>query len=261
MYPTLFNAGPFIVSTIWIFIIIGIFVFTKSLIKSIQKKRDDFKFLYENGSFIILCFIIGARIFHVVMNASYYFYELNIRSIFGIFAFWDKGFSFWGGLGAGLLALLHATGKNKESFKKWMDYIMGPFLYALPIIYIGKFFDGIGYGRETELPIGIAFENMDIAIISPVHPTQLYGALLFGIAILITNKYFEIRKERLNIEGFKATFIILLLSTSLFIENLFRGDLALKIFDVRIHLYLSFIMIVASGIYLRHLKNKSHGTK
>lgn len=261
MYPTLFNIGPLIISTIWIFIIIAVFVFTISLIKSIQKKRDDFKLLYEHSTFIIICFILGARFFHIVANVNYYFDAGNVKSIFGIFAFWDKGFSFWGGVLASLLGLLHITRKNKESFRKWMDYIAGPFLYALPIIYVGKFFDGLGYGAKTDLPIGIAFKNMDIAIISPVHPTQIYGTLLLCAVILFTKKYFEKKKELLEINGFKATFIVMLISVSLFVENLFRGDPALKIFDIRIHLYLSFIVIVVSGIYLARLKNKSHGNR
>lgn len=261
MYPTLFKIGPFIVSTIWIFIIAGVFVFTKLLIKGIQKKRDDFKLLYENSSFMILSFVIGARAMHVLVNSDYYFYEINLRTALGIFAFWDKGFSFWGGILTGLLALHHVTKKNKEPFKKWMDYIMGPFLYTLPIIYVGKFFDGLGYGAKTDLPIGIAFKNMDIAIISPVHPTQLYGTALFLIAILITKKYFENRKEDLEIQGYRATFIIMLISISTFIENIFRGEAAIKIFDIRIHLYLSFIAGVASCIYLIALRKHKYGNK
>ncbi|MDP4008443.1 MAG: prolipoprotein diacylglyceryl transferase [Candidatus Peregrinibacteria bacterium] len=261
MYPTLFEIGPFIISTIWIFIIAGFFIFIQLLIKSLQKKRDDFKLLYENSSFIIISFIIGARIVHVISNASYYFYEINLRSIFSIFAFWDKGFSFWGGLLSSVIALLYITRKNKESFKKWMDYVMGPFLYALPVVYIGKLFDGIGYGSKTDLPIGIAFKNMDIPIISPVHPTQIYGTVLFCISIFITREYFKRKKEDLRIQGFKATFIIMLISTSLFIENIFRGDTINTIFNISITLYLSFIITAASCIYLRQLKKQAHGNQ
>jgi len=261
MQPTIFNVGPFIVSTMWIFVIAAIFVFTRLLAKSIQKRREDFKLLYENSSFIIICFILGARVVHVIANTSYYFYEINLKSILGVLAFWDKGFSFWGGILFALIALRHITKKHGESFKKWMDYIIGPFLYSMPIIYIGKFFDGMGYGSKTDLPIGIAFENLDIAIISPVHPVQIYGALLFCISIFATKIYFERKKEDLGIQGFKATFIIMLISISIFIENLFRGDPALTLFNLRIHLYLSFIAAVASCIYLRQLKKHSNGNQ
>lgn len=261
MYPTLFKIGPFIVSTIWIFIIIGVFIFVQLLIKSIQKKRDDFKLLYENSSFIMISFVIGSRIIHIIANASYYFYEINLRSIFSIFAFWDKGFSFWGGLLSALIALLYTTRKNKESFKKWMDYVTEPFLYALPVVYIGKFFDGIGYGSKTDLPIGIAFKNMDIPIISPVHPTQIYGTILFCISIYITKIYFKKRKEDLKIQGFKATFIIMLISISSSIENIFRGDILLTLFNINITLYLSFIIAITSCIYLKQLKKQAHGHK
>ena len=173
------------------------------LIKSIQKKRGDFKFLYANSSFLIISFIIGARLTYVVANARYYMYDLP-----QIFALWDKGLSFWGGLILTLAGLFFKTRVHKESFNKWMDYLAEPFLYALPIAYIGKFFDGMGYGAKTDLPLGIAFKNMDVAIISPVHPTQLYGAVLMTIGILITRTYFKKYPEHTKIPGYKATWII-----------------------------------------------------
>ncbi len=256
MYPTLFKIGPFVISTIWIFLCLGVYVFIKLLIKSIQKKRGDFKFLYENSTFFILSFIIGARITYVIANLPSYFYEINLQSFFQVFAFWDQGFSFWGGLIFILAAIYWKTRSGKESFKKWVDYLSEPFLYALPIAYIGKFFDGIGYGSKTDLPIGIAFENMDVAIISRVHPTQVYGALLFLLAIFVTKKYFEKKPELTRIPGYKAAFIIAIISTGIFIENLFRGDPTVEIFGIRGILYLSFVITAASLIYLKRLKKQ-----
>ena len=256
MYPTLFTIGPFVIATIWIFLIASTYIFTRLLIKSMQKKRDDFKFLYENSSFFIISFIIGARVTYIITNTSYYFYDFNLHSVFQIFAFWDKGMSFWGGLIFIFIALFLRTRKEKESFKKWMDYISEPFLYALPIAYIGKFFDGMGYGAKTDLPFGIAFKNMNVAIIAPVHPTQLYGALLFMVGILITRKYFKRNADLIKVPGYKTTFIIGVISTSIFIENIFRGDPTIMIFGIRATLYLSFILTATSCISLIRLKKQ-----
>lgn len=253
MHPTIFKLGPFVFSTIWIFVLISVYVFLKLLVRSIQKKREDFKFLYENSTFLIIWFIIGARVSHIGANMSYYFYDISLQSFFSLFAIWDKGFSFWGGLIFALLAMYYATRKHKESFTKWADYIAEPFLYALPISYIGKFFDGMGYGSKTDLPIGIAFKNMNVAIISPVHPTQLYGAAMLVAVIFGVRHLNKTRPDLMKISGMRTSVVVGLIAATLFIEHWFRGDPTLTIFGIRFTIYLSFIIAVACGINIRKL--------
>ncbi|MBT6068817.1 hypothetical protein HOG48_03605 [Candidatus Peregrinibacteria bacterium] len=250
MYPTLFKIGPFVFGTIWIFVGISVYVFLKLLVKAIQKNRGDFKFLYQNSTALIIGFFIGARFTHVATNFSYYFYDFSLHSFLSTFTIWDKGFSFWGGLITVLFMIYMKTRTRKESFKKWMDYMTEPFLYALPIAYLGKFLDGMGYGTKTDLPIGIAFKNMNVSIIDPVHPTQIYSMTLLIIAILIFRHVQKSKPKLRQIKGARSSFAIGLISTILLIEHLFRGDPTVEIFNVRAGVYISLVIAIASWIYL-----------
>ncbi len=255
MYPTLFTFGPLTLSTLWIFIILGTYVFLKFFIKNIQKHRGDFKFVYEESTFLLISFIVGARLTSVIGNIGDYIQDLG--SFLHIFAIWDKGFSFWGGMIVTLLALRYKTKQVKEPFKKWMDYLCEPFLYAMPIVAIGRFFDGAGYGSKTDLPFGVSFINMDVAIVTPVHPVQLYSALLFCLVIFIVRRWNIRYKEYAEYDGAKASLVICLSSLAIFIENLFRGDPSLEIFGIRIGLFIASAVAAASAYYLYKLIHKS----
>lgn len=244
MFPILFTIGPFAVSTMWVFILASVYIFTRILVKNLHKKRDDFKFIYNEIISLLIILIVGARIGYVAQNLSAF--TEGFYGFLHIFAIWDNGFSFITGLIFMLIALYFKTKEYEESFKKWLDNLTEAYLYITPLIAIGKFFDGVAYGAKTDLPIGISFNNMNVAIMTPVHPTQIYSALLLTMSILLTRYYFKKYPDRAVIDGSKASLIIGLIAISTFIEELFRGDPTIEIYGIRFAIIGSLIISLLS---------------
>ena len=100
-----------------------------------------------------------------------------------IFALWDGGMAFHGGLLGVIVGLLCFARKTDRPLLAVADF-------AAPLVPPGLFFGRIGnfinqelWGRPTDLPWGVWFHTMPDA---PRHPSQLYeagleGLLLFGL--------------------------------------------------------------------------------
>lgn len=239
MYPTFIQFGPISISSLWIITIICIYIFIRVISRHLHKKRDDFKFLYDNSTFLLITAIVGARLGYVILHINSF--TENFSNLLYIFAIWDQGFSFMGGIIALLIGLYYKSKKSNESFAKWTDYLSYPFLIIMPLVEIGKFLDGSGYGRQTELPIGVTFTNMDVAIVTPVHPVQLYSAVLYIAGIVMMRWMKHNKKEMFEREGLESSIIICIVSVIILIGSLFRGDDTIEIVFVRIDTVLALI--------------------
>lgn len=128
--------------------------------------------------YIAMGVIVGGRLGYVIFyNASFY-----LSNLLDIFAIWDGGMSFHGGL-IGVLAAIFIYAKNTERrFFAVADFLA-------PLIPPGLFFGRIGnfinqelWGRATDAPWGVLFYT---APGQPRHPSQLYEALLEGSLLFI----------------------------------------------------------------------------
>ncbi len=138
--------------------------------------------------YIAVGVIAGGRLGYVLFyNASYY-----ITAPLDVFAIWDGGMSFHGGLIGVTVALYCYAKKTTRSVLVVADFIA-------PLIPPGLFFGRIGnfinqelWGRATDLPWGVWFHTMpDHAR----HPSQLYEAAGEGLILFIILWWFS-RKPR-----------------------------------------------------------------
>jgi phosphatidylglycerol---prolipoprotein diacylglyceryl transferase len=95
------------------------------------------------------------------------------------------GITWYGGLIFGLLALWLCSRIYKVSFWTTMHFIAVPLLVAQAIGRIGCFLVGDDYGRETDLPWGVAFPQGAPPTVVPVHPTMLYESAWLALAALL----------------------------------------------------------------------------
>lgn len=122
--------------------------------------------------------IVGARLFYV---ATHWQSDFAGQPFWSIFALSRSGLVWYGGLiGASLATIIYARLK-KVSLWKVADVIA-------PSIALGHLFGRFGclmtgccYGRPTHLPWGIRFPSDHWTGGVPVHPTQIYEALLNGL--------------------------------------------------------------------------------
>ena len=117
--------------------------------------------------------ILGGRLGYILFyNLSYY-----LSHPMKLFAVWEGGMSFHGGLIGALLASLYFIRKHKLSFYPLADigFLAAPI--GLGFGRVGNFINGELYGRVTDVPWGVVFPTGGPL---PRHPSQLYEAFLEG---------------------------------------------------------------------------------
>jgi phosphatidylglycerol:prolipoprotein diacylglycerol transferase len=175
--------------------------------------------IMDIGPWLIVGTILGARIMYV---ATYWHEEFAGRPFGEIFAVWNGGLVFYGGLiGATLAGVLYARLKHIALWK--LADVLAPSI-ALGYVFgrIGCLLNGCCYGRACDMPWAIRFPvgNLNGAPTFPVHPTQVYDSLLnlglyFGLAWLYRHKKFDGQVF--------ATYLLCYAVTRSIVES-FRGD-------------------------------------
>lgn len=215
MYPILFQIGPITFKTLGLFLALGFLASAFVLINQAIKRKLNLDFLSDHLLSFLLVTLLFSRIFSVIEN--WYKYA---NDLLGIVMIQDGGFSFWGGLFGFTLVLLFWSYRKKNSFWKWADVVVLAGMFGMAISYVGLFFAGDFYGKQTDLPWGVTFDNPEVRFTDPVHPTQIYGAIfaliVFCVLLFLTKKR---RKE-----GVIALIGILLFTFLNFAIDFFLGD-------------------------------------
>ena len=163
--------------------------------------------------------ILGARAVYV---ATYWQDEFAGQPLSEIFAIWHGGLVFYGGLiGAVLAGAIYLRWKKMPLWKT--ADVLAPSI-ALGSVFgrIGCLLNGCCYGRACDLPWAIRFppDNPLGAPTTPVHPTEIYDALLnLGLYAFLAWLF---RRKKFDGQVF-ATYLICYAVTRSFVE-LFRGD-------------------------------------
>lgn len=229
----------------WVFIAAGFVVGSLIFIKLAKRNRVKLSILSENSIFIFIITLAVSRLFFIISNTDLYFYHITFKSLFSIFAIWDKGLSFWGAIIGWFVGLIYLSKKRNESIIKIVDLMMPAILIGMFFGNIGTFLDGINYGKPTGLPWGMVFRSANVKYISPIHPTQLYSAiytlLLGGFLIVL------LKRIRGNFSGAMTELGCFLFSCFKFIEEFFRGDETMKILGIRFMHILALLGIILSA--------------
>ena len=126
--------------------------------------------------YLAVCMVIFARLIHVlVYHPVYYFHNL-----LSIFAVWQGGLSFHGGLIGFVLGAWFFSKKKKIPFLKLADIIAIPGSLGLMFGRLGNFINGELVGRITNVSWCFNFRGYN----GCRHPSQLYEVfknfLIFG---------------------------------------------------------------------------------
>lgn len=177
--PEIFRIGPFAIRWYGLMYLIG-FAASLLLVKYQIKKRglklrDDFvEALY---TYLILGLLLGARLGYALFyNAGYY-----LEHPLEVFAIWQGGMSFHGGLiGTVLAGLIFCRRYNVD---KWLiaDLVVVTAPIGIGLGRIGNFINGELYGRVTDVPWAMVFPGESL----PRHPSQLYEFFLEGIVLFV----------------------------------------------------------------------------
>lgn len=129
-------------------------------------------------NYVILGILIGGRLGYVLFYDLYSYLDNPLE----IIKTWKGGMSFHGGLIGLTLAVYFFAKKYKISFSVLADLIACVAPIGIFFGRIANFINGELFGRPTNLPWAIYFNN-DLSF--KVHPSQLYEAITEGIFIFI----------------------------------------------------------------------------
>ncbi|HQR52814.1 MAG TPA: prolipoprotein diacylglyceryl transferase [Burkholderiales bacterium] len=128
--------------------------------------------------------ILGGRLGYVL----FYKFSDYLAHPLSIFAIWEGGMSFHGGLLGVLIALTIFCRRTGKSWLTVMDFVAPLCPLGLGAGRIGNFINAELPGRPSDVPWAMVFPNVD-AIAR--HPSQLYEFALEGVALFILLWWFS----------------------------------------------------------------------
>jgi phosphatidylglycerol---prolipoprotein diacylglyceryl transferase len=223
MYPKLLDLGPLTIHTYGLLLalafIAGIWLASRNAAKA-GLNPDS---IWNLGLIIIFSALVGAKFLLFISEYSYY--SANPREIFSLATLRSSGV-YYGGLLLALLASAWYLHKTKLPSWSVADITAPGIALGQAIGRIGCLSAGCCYGRPTQLPWGITFnnpysaENVGVPLNVRLHPTQLYESL--GAMILFA--YLMWRLKRKHFAGQIILEYLCLYAALRFVIEFFRGD-------------------------------------
>lgn len=184
-YPTIdpvaFAIGPLAVRWYGLSYVVG-FILAALVMRELNKRwnvgltTDD---LLDIVLVAVVGLVLGARLGYVLFYGvgAYWSEPLSV------FAFWDGGMSFHGGLVGILVAGAFIAWRKGVPALRLFD--MGAVGAPLGLLFgrLANFVNGELWGRVTDAPWGMVFPRAPGGL--PRHPSQLYEALLEGLVLFI----------------------------------------------------------------------------
>ena len=128
--------------------------------------------------------VLGGRAGYVL----FYNFERFLSDPLWLFAVWEGGMSFHGGL-LGVIVVMYLFGRqHKKSLFEMTDFIAPLIPVGLGAGRIGNFIGGELWGRVTDQPWGVVFPRSGDL---PRHPSQLYEFFLEGVVMFVVLWWFS----------------------------------------------------------------------
>lgn len=242
--PVLASIGPLRIHYYGVIFVLGILI-AYFLFRRLARQRQLPLSGKDFEDYIIYCTIgvmIGSRIGSVLSELPYY-----ISNPLKVFAFWEGGMAFHGGLIGLLAAGFIFSRKKKVSFYDVADLTVIPAALALGFGRIANFINGEFYGTITTLPWGVKFPDVE----GFRHPVQLYEAvknfLIFEVLWLTNGKSLP--------KGFLFWLFITLYGTLRFMLEFYK-DLPPLLFSLTWGQVWSLPMIVVGAFMLLKLRRR-----
>lgn len=243
--PVLIHIGPVQLRWYGLMYVLG-FLVAYIIVVKISRHRDydlNKTEIEDLLTYCIIGLIIGARLGYCFFyNFGFYF-----ANPLKIFAVWEGGMSFHGGLiGLILAGWLYSCRKQKR-FLMLAD--LGA-IAATPGLFfgrIGNFINAELYGRVTDMPWGMVFPGGGSL---PRHPSQIYEAFFEGIVLFLILLIINIKSRTQGI--LIASFLMCYGGMRFILENFRQPDLQLGFIlgPLTMGQILSAIMVIAGTVLL-----------
>ena len=258
--PILIALGPITVYWYGLFVVGGILACFYIMLKLAEYYDIDKNKLVDIGFWIILFGIIGARLYHVGLEFSYY--RANPINIFKI---WNGGIAIHGAIIAGSLTAYFLVKKYEMNFWKLAALCVPGMALGQAIGRWGNYFNQELYGLPTSQPWGIPIsainkvpEYYNYAFFQPTFLYESIGNIIIFL-ILISLQIWMIRKKKLEHFYFVlcAMLYLMLYSVLRFSTEFIRIDFTATLFGIRFPQIMSIMLFTGSAIFLAYTWKKS----
>lgn len=209
--PVLFGIGPFEIR--WYGLIYALsFVLVYLWLRRAAKKNEVALSNEDVDLFIlwsVIGVIVGARLFEVLFYEPGYYFS----NLWRIFAVWEGGLSFHGGLVGEIIVMLLFARKKKIRFLLLSDLVVVPAALTQAFGRIANFINGELPGRITDVVWAVKFQAYE----GFRHPTQLYESAYNFLSFFIL---YPIRSSRLGSGMLTGMFLVLYSTLRFFVEFL-----------------------------------------
>jgi len=246
--PVMFSLGPLSVRWYGVFYALG-WLITYWFVSWVatKKKLMTNEQLQNYFIYMLVGTVAGARIGSIISDWRYYMVHP-----FEIFAIWQGGVAFHGGLVAALLVSYWYFKKHKIDMMKMADIIVIPVTFVLGIGRIGNFINGEFYGKITTVPWAVKFPGID----GFRHPVPLYETVQMFIMAPIL--YYAWKKKHPAGTVF-ALFLVFYGLGRLYLESLKDSTAVTHIFGFTWGQFFCIPMIIVGGYLLQEfLRKKTH---
>ena len=251
--PVFINFGPFTIYWYGFFIVLGMMLGIILTLRLAKYHKINEDIIIDLSFWLIIFAIIGARVYHVLLQFSYYKnHLLEIPMI------WQGGIAIHGAIFAGILVIWRFSRKNNIPFLKITSIIVPSLALAQVIGRWGNYFNQELFGKPTNLPWGIPISTIrlpeEYVGLTYFHPTFLYESIgnLLIFVILIYLNYIILKFKKIKLEY--LTFIYLILYSILrFFTEFIRIDITPEIFGLRLPQLISVLIIFVSSYFFYKL--------
>ncbi len=229
------------------FIFVALLIGGTLAIKEARKWNISEEKMINMFFFLIPISLIGARLYYVLFNWSYY-----SKNMLEIFEVWQGGLAIHGGIIAGSIFVILYSYAHKISIARMSDILVVSLIIGQAIGRWGNFFNQEAYGAATTLeflnkfiPVRFIVDGMNIGGVY-YHPTFLYESLwcLVGFIVLLI-----IRRMKYTQIGQITGFYLIWYGVGRFFIEILRTD-SLMIGPLKAAQIMSVIMIILGIIII-----------
>jgi phosphatidylglycerol---prolipoprotein diacylglyceryl transferase len=253
--PILISFGQINVYWYGIFIVTAILAGILVTLKLAEYYKIDKNIFIDSAFILIITGVIGARLYHVILEFPYYF--ANPLSIFKL---WQGGLAIHGAIIAGVITIWYLARSHKMNFWFFASLYLPGMALAQSIGRWGNYFNQELFGKPTNLPWGIPITPInrvfDYYNSQYFHPAFLYesiGSFIIFVALFSAHRYFI--KNKLNKYEYIFFSYLIMYSGLRFLMEFIRIDPTPSFLNLRIPQLVSLIVIIISIAFL-YLINK-----
>jgi prolipoprotein diacylglyceryl transferase len=236
--------GPLSIHVYGLMLALGVVVAVRVTMVRWGRRGGDPGDILDGAVFVVICGVIGARLYHVVTDYQRFDHGHWIDA----FKIWRGGLAIWGAVLGGAAAVAYLCHRRRASALAVSDCVVPGLFLAQAIGRWGNWFNQELFGKPTTLPWGLeispAHRPLGYAHYATFHPTFLYESiycLVGAIVLLSVDRQFRLHRGQLT-----ALYVVIYTFGRFFFENL-RIDDAHHVLGMRVNAWVS-VLFFAFGV-------------